>query len=181
MSVNNHLCRAAFSLIELIIVVVIMGIVYTLSITSFDALKAKESGVDLQNLKAYMQGIEHEESVELICTDECSICSIYVDNEVYTSDSVFKDILNDSVKVYRYDFFLGIQQERKKVYFNSEGLEEDICFSYAIDKKGIGDQVLVEFKDRVYDFSEHLASTPVYDSLNEVVNVKENLVQEVLR
>ena len=181
MSVNSHLLRAAFSLIELIIVVVIMGIVYTLSITSFDTLKSGESAVSLQNLKSYLQGIEHEESVELLCLDECSTCSIHVDGEVYLQDSQFKDILDDSVRIYRYDFFLGVQQEREKVYFNSEGVEESVCFSYSVDKRGIGDQVLVEFKDRVYDFSQHLASTPVYDSLNEVVDVRESLVQEVLR
>lgn len=173
--------KAAFSLIELIIVVVIMGVVYTLAVTSFQTLKSEETKTSLENLKEYLQSIPHGKSVELLCLDECMSCSIFVDGEKYSSTSPFDNILDDSIKIYRYDFFLGVQEESKKVYFNSEDVEEDVCFSYGVDKKGVGDQVLVEFKDKVYDFSTYLSSVPVYSSLREAAEAKEILAQEILR
>ena len=158
-----------------------MGIVYTLAVTNFQTLKSEETKVGLENLKEYLQNIPHSKSVELLCLDECMSCSIFVDGEKYSNTSPFDYILDDSVKIYRYDFFIGVQEESKKVYFNSEDVEEDVCFSYGVDKKGVGDQVLVEFKDKVYDFSTYLSSVPVHNSFGEVAEAKESLAQEILR
>jgi len=62
-----------------------------------------------------------------------------------------------------------------------EEKQDDICFSYSIDKKGVGEQVFVEFKTKVYDFSTYLQSVGIYDSMQEAVEAKELLNQEVLR
>ena len=72
-------------------------------------------------------------------------------------------------------------EQSNRVYFNSEDVEEEVCFSYSIGKNGVGDQVIVEFKDKVYDFSTYLGSISVYNSLEELLEVKENLAQEILR
>jgi len=170
--------KKAFSLIELLIVILIIGIVYTLSVGNFKKIKDESTKLTLQNLKEYLQKFPHEKSVRLLCLDDCSSCDILVDGEKLKE---IKGLLDKSVRVYRYDFNLGMQDKSREVYFNSENVEEDVCFSYSVDKKGVGDQVIVEFKDKVYDFSIYLSSTPVYDSLEEVVEAKESLVQEVLR
>ncbi|QOY52838.1 hypothetical protein HUE88_03890 [Candidatus Sulfurimonas baltica] len=166
---------------ELIIVIVIMGVVYTLSVTNFQNLGGSNTQVSLKNLKEYLYNIPHTKSVELLCLDNCLRCSVLVDSKEYISTTPFDDIIDDTIRVYRYDFYTGIQEQSKKVYFNSEDVQEDVCFSYSVDKRGIGEQVIVEFKDKVYDFSTYLSSTSVYDSLEEVVEFKDVLAQEVLR
>ena len=158
-----------------------MGVVYNLAVTNFQTLKSGETRVVLENLKEYLQDIPHEKSVELLCLDGCLNCKIFVDGEIYSETAPFSDILDNTVQIYRYDYFLGIQDEERKIYFNSEDVEEDVCFSYSVDKKGIGNQVLVEFKDRVYDFSSPMSSVSVYDSLGDAAEAKENMNQEVLR
>jgi len=173
--------RSAFSLIELIIVVVIMGIVYTLAVTNFQDLKSSSAHVSLKNLKEYLQKIPHKKSVELLCLDECLTCSVLVDSEVHSSTSAFDNIIDDSIRVYRYDFLTGMQEQTPKVYFNSEDVEENVCFSYKVDKKDVGDQVIVEFKDKVYDFTTYLDQAPIYDSLQELVEEKEKSSQEIMR
>jgi prepilin-type N-terminal cleavage/methylation domain-containing protein len=173
--------KKAFSLIELMIVIVIIGVVYTLAVSNFEDIKDGKTKITMLNLKEYLQKIPHEKSVELLCLDVCSSCNIFVDGQEYMDSASFDDLIDDSVEVYRYDFLLGVQEQSKKVYFNSENIEEDVCFSFSIDKQGVSDQVLVEFKDKVYDFTTHIGSIGVYDSIQELMDAKEILAQELIR
>ncbi len=163
--------KKAFSLIELLIVILIIGIVYTLSIGNFNKVKDESYKLTFQGLKEYLQDIPHEKNVEFLCLDDCSVCDIYVDGEKFNEKDI-EDFLDKSIRVYRYDFSLGMTELEK---------DNDICFSYVIDRKGVGEQVLVEFKDKVYDFSTYLSSVPVYNSIGEATDAKEKLIQEVLR
>lgn len=172
--------KKAFSLIELIIVVIIVGVIYTLAINSFDSLKKQKNKITLLNLKEQLQNIEHEKSVSLLCLDNCSNCNIYVDGELLLDESNSLDnFIDDSIVVYKYNFNFGAVEIEKKVYFNTQNIEENICFSFSVDTKGVGDQVLIEYKNIVYDYSTYLTSTPTYDSIQEAVDAKESLAQEV--
>jgi len=179
--------RAAFSLIELLIVIVIIGVVYTLSIGKFQKLGSTNVRVDLQNLKQYLKnvpkqsGIDTYKMVRLLCLDDCSSCDVLVDGKKVSEDNHFTDFLDSSVKVYRYDIATGTTEVPQKVYFNSEGIEENVCFSYGINKNGVGDQVIIEYKNKVYDYSVYLEKTQVYSSLQKLINMKEKLFQEVVR
>lgn len=174
--------RYAFSLIELLIVIVIIGVVYTLAIKSFGRVADRSEQVTLKTLKEYLQSIPHRKSVEFLCLDDCASCNIFVDSKLDESvKGLFDNFLDSSVKVYRYDFYQGMQPIIKKVYFNDEDVEEDVCFSYTIDKKGVGNQVFVEYNKKFYDFTTYFEQTPVYNSLSDIVKNKEKSVNEVLR
>lgn len=170
--------RKAFSLIELMIVIVIIGVVYTLAITKFQKIGEESTHVNLKSLKAYLQKFPHTKNVKLLCLEDCSACDIFVDGK---KQATLNDFLDKSVKVYRYDFSYGAQEQTKEVYFNKDNVEKHVCFSYTVDKKGIGEQVFVEFKGIVYDFSNYLAPVGVYTSLQKAVDAKKQLTQEVLR
>ena len=182
MSVNSNLFKKAFSLIELLIVIVIVGVVYTLAVSSFTKMGDTSTQVSLKNLKEYLQSFQHEKSVKFLCLDDCSSCDIFVDGKIQEEmKGSFDNFLDSSVKVYKHHFYEGMQESTNEVYFNSEDIEEDVCFSYTVDKKGIGEQVFVEFNKKVYDFSSYFGETPVYNSLSEVTEAKEILNAEVLR
>jgi len=89
--------------------------------------------------------------------------------------------LDAGVKVYRYEFFVGTFEQTNEVYFNQEGVEKDVCFSYEVDEKGVGEQVFIASRGLVYDFSTYFEDVGVYNSLQEAVDAKEKLIQEVLR
>ncbi len=174
--------RRAFSLIELLIVVLIIGIVYTLGVSSFQQIGEKSKEVTLLNLREYLQSLEHEKSVKFLCLDDCSSCDIFIDGEVDESlKGAFDDFLDDKIEVYRYDVFQGLQKVTNEVYFNSEEVEESVCFSYTVDKKGVGDQVFVKFRGKVYDYTSYMQQTPVYNSLEEILSAKEDLLVKVIR
>jgi prepilin-type N-terminal cleavage/methylation domain-containing protein len=159
--------RKAFSLIELMIVIVIMGVIYTLSVTSFAQKSDEYARLTLLNLKEFMQAQEYEEDVKLLCLDDCKTCDIYADG---VKIKTLEDFLDESVRVYRYEFLSGTREVLKDVYFNEEDVQEDVCFSYSVDKQGVGDQVLVEFKENVYDFTRYLNPTKKYASLEYVID-----------
>ena len=161
------------------IVVVIMGVVYTLSTNSFAKLKEQSNrSLTLLNLKEYLLALGNHQEVELLCLDDCSTCSIYV---AQSKTQELENFLDSSVSLYRYEINYGFTRVEPRVYFNEENIEEDVCFSYKIDKDGIGDQVLVSYKDKYYDYTSYFKSTLVYDSLGDASNAKEELAQEVSR
>ncbi len=170
--------RQAFTLIELLIVIMIIGVVYTLAIGNFQRIGDETQKVTLESLKKYLQQFPHAKNAKLLCLDDCSKCQVLLDDEV---EATLEDFLDESVKVYRYDFLQGVFEVQKEVYFNQEGVEEDVCFSYAVDKNGVGEQVFIEFQEKVYDFSPYLEAVKVYPSLEEAIDAKEKLIQEVMK
>ena len=172
---------------ELLIVVVIIGVVYTLVVTKFQKIDAGSVPVSLENLKLYLKsvskqaGIDDYKKVRFLCLDDCSECDVLIDGDKVSQDNSFSGFLDSSVKVYRYDHSIGSVDVNPKVYFNKEGVEEDVCFSYELNSKGIGDQYIIEYKDKVYDFTTYLEKTPIYASLKELLDAKEKLIQEVIR
>lgn len=170
--------RKAFSLIELMIVIVIIGVVYTLASTKFQTIGEESTHVSLENLKIYLQKFPHTKDVRLLCLEDCSSCDIFVDGK---KQATINDFLDKSVKVYRYDFSYGAMEQTKEVYFNKDNVEKYVCFSYTVDKQGVGEQVFIEFKGIVYDFSNYLAPIGIYSSLQKAVDAKKEVIQEVLR
>ena len=169
--------KKAFTLIELLLVIVIIGVVYTLAISNFERLKEKEDSLTLGGLKEYLKDMNHTKSAKILCLDDCSSCDIYIDNNI--TDIKLEDFLDEDVKTYRYEFAYGYVEMEEDIFFNVEGVEEDVCFSYEIEKNGVGDQVLVEFKEKFYDFSRYFENTVVYSSLEEAKVIKEDLQSEV--
>jgi len=168
--------RTAFSLIELMIVVMIMGVVYTLSVSGLQRSNSGTANVTLANLKEYMLSLEYEKSVKVLCLDECKSCDILLDG---VKHQTIENLLDKSVKTYRYEFLQGAHEVNYEPFFNAEESEEDVCFSYSIDKQGVGEQVLVAYKNAVYDFTPFFTPTLKYASLNEAVNAREKRIQEV--
>lgn len=154
----------------------IVGIVYNLAIGNFKQLAKKENTLYLGNLKNYLLEIPFEKSAKLLCLDNCKTCDIFVDTEHYKQ---IKGFLDDSVRVYKYDFSYGYINVKQEVFFNEDDVEEDVCFSYRIDKSGIGSQILVGFDGKFYDFANYFEFTPVYTSIAQAREAKENLMREV--
>ncbi len=173
--------KKAFSLIELMIVIMIIGVVYTLAISQFQKIGEGGTSLTLENLKEYLQSFEHEKSVKLLCLDDCSKCDVFVDDNKSENSKTIEHFLDKSVKIYRYELAYGYIEVQRDVYFNIENVEEHVCFSYEIDENGIGDQVLVEFKNNFYDFSTYFSKTLNYSSMQEAIQEKENLVKEVMK
>jgi len=150
-----------------------MGVVYVLAVHNLQNIKDPETALTLQNLKKYLQTVPYKKNVELLCLDDCSSCDVLIDGQKDPNLKSIDNFIDNSIKIYKYDFYLGLQEQRKKIYFNEENIEENVCFSFSVDKKGVSEQVAVKFKNKVYDYTTYLTPTPVYDSLEELINTKD--------
>ncbi len=174
--------RSAFSLIELLIVVLIVGVVYTLAISNFDNVKENKIKPTLLTLKSSLNGLDKKQKAELICLDECESCLVYIDSELDQNLSeVYEEFFDQEPTTYRYDQSFGLVRLKNRIIFNKEGVDEEVCFSLSVDRNGVSEQVVVEYKDRFYDFTPFFKSTQVYRSESELVGIKEEMYQEVLR
>ena len=171
--------HTAFTLIELMIVIVIMGVVYTLAINNFSQLNTNRAKtLRIENLKEYLGALKYSKSARVLCLDNCADCGIYLDGNKTKSIDGFVD---DSIKTYRYDSSYGFIQKKQETFFNADGIEENICFSYTLDNNKIGDQVLIAYKNKFYDMTTYLENPPVYNSMQVAQDAKENLVNAVIR
>jgi hypothetical protein len=162
------------------IVIVIIGVVYTLAIVQIKGAEEQKFAPSFKNLKEYLLSFIHDDakSARLLCLDECEECSVYVDGEKVHS---FESFFDESVQVYRYDFFEGMRVVQKGIFFNEENVQQDLCFSFRVDKKGVAEQLFVLHNEKVYDYTPYFTKTQVYDSLEAVVQVKEELFQKVMK
>jgi len=162
------------------IVIVIIGVVYTLAVTKLQSVGSEDAKVPrLENLKTYLMALNKEHtSMRFLCLDDCSECSVYEDGVKIKS---FEHFFDAPVERYRYDFLQGAVALRDEIYFNTEGREENVCFSLTLDAAGVADQVIVVYKERAYDFSSYFTPTKVYDSLADLVDEKEKQTQEVMQ
>ena len=157
-----------------------MGVVYTLAVSKLKSAPQDESPLDFLHLKEYLVsfiGVDAK-SARLVCLDECEECSIYVDGEKVHS---FESFFDADVRSYRYDFLEGMREVQKDVFFSADNLQQDLCFSLSVDKRGISEQLFILYKERVYDFTTYLEPTREYISLDEVVQEKERLYQKVMQ
>ena len=155
-----------------------MGVVYTLAINNFTRLSDESSRVDLKSLKEYLSSLKFKENAKLLCLDQCSDCSVYLDGIAVKK---IDDFFDASVTTYRYEFNYGYTEKEPDVYFNENDVEKDVCFSYKISKDGVGNQVLIEYKKQFYDYSSYLNDIAVYSSLSEAEEAHRKLEQEVLQ
>jgi hypothetical protein len=84
------------------------------------------------------------------------------------------------IHMYIYDPLEGIKEGEFEPYFDTNGLEKDVCFSYRFFRNGVGEQVLVQSGKWVYDLGDYL-KTEAFESLEELRTHKEMLQERALR
>ncbi len=162
------------------IVIVIIGVIYTLAISKLQSVAQQKVAPSFSNLKEYLHSFikEDAQSAKLLCLDDCSECSVYVDG---IKGKSFESFFDSSVEVYHYDFLHGVVSVEPIPFFTEDNVQKRVCFSFEVDKNLISDQVMIVYKKRAYDYTSYFKPTEVYDSLSALVNAKEAETQEVSR
>jgi prepilin-type N-terminal cleavage/methylation domain-containing protein len=173
--------RGAFSLIELLIVVVIIGLVYSLALPNFELLQRyKQTPVSLASLPEFLQNIPHEQSISFLCIDACKECFVLSDDaRVKEYDAAFKNFLTDDVALYTYDMAQGMQKKELGFYFKDAYTSEELCFAYTINEQKKGNELFISYHDKVYDYTS-VFNPKVYVSLQEASDARVNFEKEVL-
>lgn len=161
------------------IVIVIIGVVYTLVISKLQNFGEEKMEPNLLHLKEYLWTyMDKAKSVQMICFDDCNECTIYKDSVKVKS---IKSFFDSNIMTYRYDVMQGAIEKKQNVFFNKEGVQENICFSFKLGKDLVSDQVIVVYDEKAYDYSSYFSKTESFDSLDDAVQEREKLYQEIMR
>jgi len=170
--------KKGFSLIELMIVIVIMGVIYTLVITKLKSYNETQEALQLETFKPNLGVLakEFHTKVKLFCFDDCSKCAIFANGKKLKEVS---SLFEDTPELYKYNYLNGMEEKKMDVLFDADDVEQDVCFSFGVDEDGVSDQVIVKYKEKVYDYSNYFSDVDIYDTLEEVIDAKEKIIEKV--
>lgn len=175
---NPSNCSRGFTLIELMLVVLIIGLIYGIAVNSIQRSAEEPEAVTLETLTDFMQQHHKHNRLSLICTDRCSVCALYGDGEKLKEVPPFLDA---SARFYTFDYYLGSRELRWTPLYDEKGDEEEVCFRYDLYPDGSRSELMVAYAGAVVDFPGYFGKTARYPSLEAAVDAKQALYAEAMR
>jgi len=155
--------KSAFTIIELMLVIVIIGIVYLIAATNLNLKQySKEKTLDFKTLYRFLSSNNYEKSIDLKCDEK--ECFVLIDGLL--SSTIENNLFKEKPTVYKADGnFDTISYKRLEL----ENLESyDIVFEYSLDARGISKDMIVEVDNKVYLFNSFKNSVQEFDYLNDI-------------
>lgn len=169
--------RRGFTLIELMLVVLIVGLVYGLAVNSVKRFSTEDEVVDLLTLPDFLAKKHQRDHLAVICIDRCKECSLYIDGKAVKDIPPFVD---DKAAYFRFDQRLLTREVTLQSLFREDGVEEPACFRYDLYPDGSSTEMIVKLRDRVIDYPGPLGEPKQYDRIEALIDAKQELIQEVL-
>jgi prepilin-type N-terminal cleavage/methylation domain-containing protein len=170
--------KHAFTLLELLLVVLIMGIVYGLAVNAIKRYGERSFVLSLVTLPEYLEGFHHQNHVALLCTDECRECRVMVDGSEVQKVEPF---LKGPVRAYRFDTALGTRDIVFTPYYDEEGRESEVCLLFELFPNGSSSEMIIEAKERIVDFPGYFGTPKRFDSLEEAIEHKRSVIEKAIR
>ncbi len=159
--------RSAFSLLELMIVVVIIGIVYAMALSSFNPPVKKELDTfSLTTLPQYLRKNHPLVDAKLVCFKPCGKCKIMVDGEWKEEDEV--DLFSKgSVKSYTLDIE-GFATEKEFAPHDMNDAYRQACFILHKNANDSLSPIVLESKGEYIYYKAGYEEVEKYESLAQI-------------
>lgn len=153
---KNALNNKAFTLFELIIVVLLISIVYGVFVHKLSTQKQEDKPVSIENLRSWLGGFSFEKNAKIVCFKENLGCVLFLDANMQEGE--FK-LFEDEIAVYELD-----ETGRPKIisfdpYFNQNGKPQDVFFEFSLRKNGSGSSFIIDREGVFYVF-QAISKTP---------------------
>ena len=172
--------KKAFTLIELLLVVVIIGVIYGLVINSMQRINDKEASLSFESLPSFLKTMYQQNSVAFVCIDNCKECAVYIDGEKVKEAKAFMEE-ERHMRFWRFDANLGTQELPFTPIFDEDDREFDVCFRYEIFKDGSSTEMIVETEKKTYDYRGSFRDVAHFSSLQDLEDSRQDELQEVLQ
>lgn len=168
---ERNLNRKAFTLFELMVVVMIIGVVYSLVLGSFDPKKSIKI-VTLQYIKDalspyWTKGVK----VELVVYDRCRESALLINNEI--QEEIETNINADmfkGIKVYKNDRHNG-EREITFAPILVENRLHKVCFRFTLFPNGSNSSYVAKSGKRYYTYFPYFEETYVTTKLDDALEV----------
>ncbi|MCJ7764735.1 MAG: prepilin-type N-terminal cleavage/methylation domain-containing protein [Thiovulaceae bacterium] len=172
--------KKAFTLLELLIVVVIIGVIYGLVINSMHKISNKEADLDFKSLPSFMRTLQHQNHVAFVCTDRCKACAVYVDGKKVKKAEPFM-AKERVLRFWRFDANLGAQELRFAPIYDADDREFDVCFRYDIFEDGSSSEMIIETQKESYDYRGLFHPVAAYASLASLQESRQEEIRKALQ
>jgi len=169
--------KKAFTLLELLLVVLIMGIVYGLVINSIKQYGDRSFALTLETLPEYLMGFHRQNHVTLLCTDACRDCRVMVEG---TEVKRVEPFIDGPIRAYRFDAALGTRDISFTPYYDEEERESEVCLRFEIFPNGSSSEMIVEEEEYVVDFPGYFGTPTRFASLEEAIEQKRSAIEKAI-
>lgn len=165
---NSIKVYKAFTLIELIIVILLISLVYFLVFSSFDLKKNQKKDLQIKDLKTYLlNNFSYENNLKFVCLDyESFPCYIFIDNALNEKVKI-ENLFMKEPRVYEYT------KELKDFYLNEvkiENITYQTVFEIEFNKDYKHKDLVLEVENKVYLFNSISNIVKEYKSTNEILD-----------
>lgn len=150
--------RRGFTLIELIIVIVIMGMVAALVSSRLSHIAEHSSVLTPASVKNYLTAFNSSKRLDLFCYDNGTQCDLWEGDKKVRSSLVMES--NGSLSVRRFDRFGHLVYADPAIH-SEHGEIRDGSFEFFLYPDGVSSSLILESKGTFY------AYTPLSDSVTE--------------
>ncbi|MRJ03244.1 MAG: hypothetical protein C6I05_07330 [Epsilonproteobacteria bacterium] len=156
--------KSSFTLFELLVVILIISIIYAIFVERLSTKEETIKSQGLQGLPSLLTGYPKDRKVELVCTDNCRRCFIYLDgNRSEEIDSPF----TQEVAVYDYDIHGLLSQLHFTPIFDGSGAPQEVCLRYSLYPNRSRSSYILQHGERFYIYFPYLRPPATADSLQE--------------
>jgi prepilin-type N-terminal cleavage/methylation domain-containing protein len=158
--------RSGMSLFELIVVVIIIGVVYSLAVISLKSEKAITSTMSLSSLKTTLLSLSRQREIRMLCDVACRECRIY-DHE---GKLLRRLVLDSDTPIHRYGFNrFGELQRWGDAVMAIEGRLIQGCFEITLSPDGTITPLILKNNTTFYLYTPLGEDKPYVSSSEEEV------------
>lgn len=161
--------KKAFTLIELMLVIILISTVSFLVATNFNFNTQEKYKVNIGNIKDFLsKKFKFSEKISLTCIEDESLnCYVFIDG-VKNKEIKIENLFTQLPQVYNYDKDLS-EYQFTKVRLND--IEYEPFFQLIIDNDGKHKNIVLDTMDeKVYLFSSISKKTEVFENTNEIID-----------
>ncbi|MDP3119449.1 MAG: hypothetical protein Q8N01_03400 [Sulfuricurvum sp.] len=158
--------RSAMSLFELIIVVIIVGVVYSLAIFTLKKENAIPSTMSLSSIKTTLLSFSQQSPITMTCDVSCEKCRIFDHNSnILTTLTLVSD-----APIHRYGFNrLGELQRWGSAVIPRAGTLTEECFELTLSPDGVITPLILKSDNTFYVYTPLGDNKPYISSSEEEV------------
>jgi type II secretory pathway pseudopilin PulG len=155
--------KKSFTLIEIVVVLLIMGFIYTIGISSFSKKTLQEDSYHF-DLKSFLQDslTTYDKKIELIVLDDFAVVRVNDDKKTDIRFTLPKNIL----------FYSYWSNGKQKEYFQPYYLDDvfkDVTFRYIVYKNQKSTKCIVEKDEKFHIQTNYFKDDSVFEELNDAI------------
>jgi hypothetical protein len=170
--------RAAFTLFELLLVLLLIVISYGLFAQNFFIKSPEEETVKLEKLNLYLAEIGGNKNlISLRCIDNCNECRLLINGK--DTNMTLNIFENDSVINAYYYNGKRLEEAAFDDFYINEYKREKVCFKLNVYPNGSSDKLVLEYKGKAYLFENYMEEGKVFENVAKAQDFLEKYQLEV--